>query len=198
MAYSHWIFDLDNTLADSAIDFDAMRRELDLPLGKPILEEIDTRPTAEAAELHERLEALERAYALRATALPGAHALLAALSERGCPRGILTRNSRANALETLEGCGLSCFFAADHVLGRDEAAPKPDPEGVCKLLAAWDTAPAGAVMVGDYRYDLEAGRRAGIATVYYDPQGQELWTDHADVRVQGHAELLMLLNRRAP
>ena len=62
MAYSHWIFDLDNTLADSAIDFDAMRRELDLPLGKPILEEIDTRPAAEAAALHKRLEELERAY----------------------------------------------------------------------------------------------------------------------------------------
>ena len=80
MAYTHWIFDLDNTLADSAIDFDAMRRALDLPLGKPILEEIDTRPAAEAAALHKRLEELERAYALRATPLPGTHALLAALA----------------------------------------------------------------------------------------------------------------------
>ena len=63
MAHTHWIFDLDNTLADSAIDFDAMRRALDLPLGKPILEEIDTRPAAEAAALHKRLEELEHAYA---------------------------------------------------------------------------------------------------------------------------------------
>ena len=44
-----WIFDLDNTLADSAIDFNAMRQELGLPLGKGMLEEIDTRPAAEAA-----------------------------------------------------------------------------------------------------------------------------------------------------
>ena len=197
MAYTHWIFDLDNTLADSAIDFDAMRRALDLPLGKPILEEIDTRPAAEAAALHKRLEELERAYALRATPLHGAHALLAALAERGCPRGILTRNSRANALATLAGCGLAGFFAADHVLGRDEAAPKPDPAGVQKLLAAWDAAPASAVMVGDFRYDLEAGRRAGVATIYYDPQDQGLWTDSADIRVQSHTELLILINGNA-
>tara|TARA_B100000029_G_scaffold380207_1_gene375201 strand:- start:766 stop:1362 length:597 start_codon:yes stop_codon:yes gene_type:complete len=197
LAYTHWIFDLDNTLADSAIDFDAMRRALDLPLGKPILEEIDTRPAAEAAALHKRLEELEHAYALRATPLPGAHALLAALAERGCPRGILTRNSRANALATLAGCGLAGFFAADHVLGRDEAAPKPDPAGVQELLAAWDAAPASAVMVGDFRYDLEAGRRAGVATIYYDPQDQGLWTDSADIRVQSHTELLTLINGNA-
>ena len=33
MNFTHWIFDLDNTLADSAIDFNAMRQELGLPLG---------------------------------------------------------------------------------------------------------------------------------------------------------------------
>ena len=195
--YTHWIFDLDNTLADSAIDFDAIRRALDLPPDKPILEEIGTRPATEASALHKRLEELERAYALRATPLPGAQALLAALAEHGCPRGILTRNSRANAFATLAGCGLAGFFAADHVLGRDEAAPKPDPAGVQKLLAAWDAAPAGAVMVGDFHYDLEAGHRAGIATIYYDPQDQRLWTDHADIRVQSHTELLALINGNA-
>ena len=195
--YTHWIFDLDNTLADSAIDFDAIRRALDLPPDKPILEEIGTRPATEASALHKRLEELERAYALRATPLPSAQALLAALAERGCPRGILTRNSRANAFATLAGCGLAGFFAADHVLGRDEAAPKPDPAGVQKLLAAWDAAPAGAVMVGDFHYDLEAGHRAGIATIYYDPQDQRLWTDHADIRVQSHTELLALINGNA-
>ena len=42
--FTHWIFDLDNTLADSAIDFNAIRQELGLPLGKGMLEEIDTRP----------------------------------------------------------------------------------------------------------------------------------------------------------
>ena len=65
-------------------------------------------------------------------------------------------------------CDLAKFFDPAHVLGRDEAVPKPDPDGIRKLLAAWGAAPATAVMVGDFRYDLEAGRRAEVTTIYYD------------------------------
>jgi HAD superfamily hydrolase (TIGR01509 family) len=198
MNFTHWIFDLDNTLADSAIDFNAMRQDLGLPLDKPILEEIDTRPTAEAAELHRHLAEIERGFALRATPLPGVHEILSALAKRGARLGILTRNSRANALETLAVCDLAEFFDPARVLGRDEAAPKPDPEGIHKLLAAWDAAPDTAVMVGDFRYDLEAGRRAGAATIYYDAQNQDLWTADADIRVQSHAELLTLIRGEQP
>jgi HAD superfamily hydrolase (TIGR01509 family) len=195
---THWVFDLDNTLADSAIDFDAMRRELGLPLGKPILEEIDARPATEAAALHRRLAEIERGFALRATPLPGVHKLLSTLIERGAQLGILTRNSRANALETLEVCDLTEYFDPDHVLGRDEAAPKPHPEGILKLLAAWNATPETAVMVGDFHYDLEAGRRAEVTTIYYDAAGQDLWTAEADLRVQSHAALLDLIQRKNP
>ena len=166
MNYSHWIFDLDNTLADSAIDFDALRQELGIPPGKPILEEIDTRPDAEAALLHRRLGELERNFARRATPLPGAHEMLTALAGRGAQLGILTRNSRTNALETLAVCDLAKHF---------------EPEQ--------DT----AVMVGDFRYDLEAGRRAGTATIYYDVEDKGQWTAEADFRVRSHSELLTLI-----
>lgn len=193
MNYTHWIFDLDNTLADSAIDFDALRRELGIPQGQPILEEIDTRPPAEATALHHRLGELERDFARRATPLPGTHELLTALAGHGARLGILTRNTRANALETLAICDLNKYFEPVHVLGRDEAAPKPDPEGIRKLLATWEATPVTAVMVGDFHYDLQAGRRAGTATIYYDNEDKNLWTAEADLRVRSHAELLALL-----
>ena len=192
---NHWIFDLDDTLAKSAIDFDAMRRELGLPLGKPILEEIETRPVNEADALHTRLAELERSYALRATPLPGVHDLLAELVKCNARLGILTRNSRDNALETLAVCNLDGFFDSADVLGRDEAAPKPEPDGIRKLLAAWKTTPERAAMVGDFRYDLEAGRRAGVITVYYDAHNKDLWSAEADHRVSSHTELLNLLRR---
>ena len=38
-------------------------------------------------------------------------------------------------------------------------------------------------MVGDYRFDLEAGRNAGVATVHLDVDGGETWPDVTDVRV---------------
>lgn len=189
--FTHWIFDLDNTLANSAIDFNAMRQKLGLPLGQDILAAIDGRPAPEAAVLRRRLAVLEREYALRAQPLPGVHALLTSLVQRDARLGILTRNNHANALQTLAVCDLAKFFDPADVLGRDEAAPKPDPDGIRKLLAAWGAAPATAVMVGDFRYDLEAGRRAEVATIHYDALGQDLWP--ADFRVQSHAELLALV-----
>lgn len=192
--FTHWIFDLDNTLADSSIDFNAMRQQLGLPLDQDILAAINARPTAEATVLRRRLAEIEREYALHARPLPGVHALLTSLVQRNARLGILTRNSHANALQTLAVCDLAEFFNPAHVLGRDEAAPKPDPDGIRKLLAAWGAAPATAVMVGDFRYDLEAGRRAGVTTLYYDAAGQDLWTAEADFRVQSHAELLALVS----
>ncbi len=81
---------------------------------------------------------------------------------------------------------------------RDEAAPKPDPEGILVLLAAWNATPESTVMVGDFRYELEAGRRAGVATIYYDDQQQDLWTAAADFRVRSHTELLTLIRADQP
>jgi phosphoglycolate phosphatase-like HAD superfamily hydrolase len=69
------------------------------------------------------------------------------------------------ALHTLETCGLAHHFHPDHVLGRECADPKPSPEGIARLLAAWAADPEDAVMVGDYRDDAETGRAAGVATV---------------------------------
>jgi phosphoglycolate phosphatase-like HAD superfamily hydrolase len=79
------------------------------------------------------------------------------------------------------------------VLGREAAAPKPDPEGIRRLLAHWRAEPHQAVMVGDYRYDLLAGRAAGTATVYVDFRGGFEFAEHADVSVDSLGALAALL-----
>ncbi len=186
----HWVFDLDGTLTLAVHDFDALRRELGLPLGRPILEAVAERPPDEAAALRARLDVLEAELVARTRAAPGATALLTALADRGARVGILTRNSLANARATLAHCGLDGFVDAADVLGRDEARPKPDPDGVLRLLARWGAAPAGAVMVGDFRFDLEAGRAAGTATVSVDPSGAHPWAALADRCVASLEELL--------
>ncbi len=47
----------------------------------------------------------------------------------------------------------------------DAAESKPDPDIVCAGLALARSGPESAVMVGDTPYDIEAARRAGIATI---------------------------------
>ncbi len=184
-----WIFDLDGTLTLVAHDFDAIRVELGLPEGRSILEAIADREAEDRARLTEQLDRIELEIAGRARAQPGAHALLSALVGRGKHLGIVTRNSEANALATLDAAGLSGFFAAESVVGRGRAAPKPAPDGIARLLRLWDARPERGLMIGDFRFDLEAGRAAGVATVYFDPANEDAWSHLADRRIQALAEL---------
>ena len=186
----HWIFDLDGTLTVAVHDFDAIRVALGLPRGEPILELLAALDPAEAAPLRRRLDEIELELARAARAADGAHDLLAALRSRGARVGILTRNSHHNALETLARCGLQGHFSPTDVIARDHGPLKPNPAGVHALLRAWRAAPSSAVMVGDYLYDLQAGRNAGTATVYVDVSGEFPFAEHADLSVRNLAELL--------
>ena len=191
LAHRHWIFDMDGTLTLAVHDFDAIRAELGLPAGRPILEALAERRDGERAALTRRLDVIEGRLAREARPQPGADTLLRALADRSAHLGILTRNSRENALLTLEAAGLAAYFQPENVLGRDEAAPKPSPAGVLRLLAQWRAEAGTAVMVGDYRYDLLCGRAAGAKTVYLDPSGRFDFADLADHRIRRLDELLL-------
>lgn len=195
---THWIFDMDGTLTVAAHNFEAIRAELGLPAGKPILETLAALPPHRADPLRRRLDEIEWQLACRAKPQPGAQELLAGLHRQGARLGILTRNSRRNACKTLQVCGLLPFFNPECVLGRESAPPKPNPDGICRLLARWNAAPGSAVMVGDYLFDLEAGRRAGAATVHVDINGHGLWPEYTDVRVQNLRQLAALAVKPGP
>jgi len=189
----YWIFDMDGTLTIAVHDFDAIRATLGLPSGQPILETVAKLPAAEAEAIYRRLDEIELELARDSTPQAEAKALLHGLRQRGATLGILTRNSVLNAHETLKACGLLDFFEPACILGRESvAAPKPDPDGIHKLLTHWNAPPNEAVMVGDYLFDLEAGRKAGVATVHLDVNGDGGWPDHTDFRVQNLSELLKL------
>ncbi len=174
---------MDGTLTETVHDFDAIRQALDVPPGQPILEYLDGLPAEAALDRYQRLEQIERELAMVSRARPGAVDLLQRLTRRGSRVGILTRNTLDNAVTTLAVCGLDGFFDSACVMGREQALPKPHPEGVHKLLRRWGAAPQSSVMVGDYVFDLQAGRAAGTATVYLDVRDERRWTDYADVTV---------------
>lgn len=177
----HWIFDMDGTLTLAAHDFQAFKVRVGIPLDQTILEHIADSPPDRAAALQQALHAWEDGIARRARPAEDAVALLRHLSERGHRLGVLTRNLRRLAFVTLDAAGLRHHFADAAVLGRDSAAPKPSPDGIRRLLRAWGADPADTVMVGDYLFDIEAGRAAGAATVLIDrPQERPPWGHLAD------------------
>ncbi|HEX3999569.1 MAG TPA: HAD family hydrolase [Pirellulales bacterium] len=157
------IFDLDGTLVASALDFELMRAEMRLPSGVPLLETIAELPPEDRLRCHEILHRHELAGAARAELMPGVGMFLDSLAERGLRRAVVTRNSRILTIPLLARLGLDF----DPVLTRDDGPVKPDPASIQHICRIWQTGAARVVMLGDYRFDLELGRRAGAKSVLY-------------------------------
>jgi len=153
------IFDLDGTLTEPLLDFDAMRAEIGLPPG-PILEQLEHADAATRARADEILRRHERDAIARATLADGCAELLAHLAARGIPTAILTRNVR----EVVDAFVRTFGFVFAAIYTREDGPPKPSPAGVLALCAAMGAAPADTLVVGDYKFDILAGRDAGCAT----------------------------------
>ncbi len=130
-----------------------------------------------------KLHQLELDIATRSVAQPHAHEMLDKLRSDGCHLGILTRNAKDIADVTLEAAGLSQFFEDEYVLGRDQCAPKPDPAGIIHLMKKWESSIQQTIMVGDYVFDLQAGRNAGVATIHFDTSAQFAWPQYTDFMI---------------
>lgn len=168
----HWVFDMDGTLTIAKHDFMAMRQALGLRLDRPILESIAELPEAEATRVRTLLHKIELKVAHQSEAAEGARLLLDQLTARQAQLGILTRNNLLNAEVTLAASDLATYFPAPNILGRDCNTPKPSPAGIQQLQSQWQCTPSSMAMVGDSIFDLQAGRNAGVMTIYIDPTGE--------------------------
>ncbi|MBB6257030.1 HAD superfamily hydrolase (TIGR01549 family) [Xanthomonas arboricola] len=192
--YRHWVFDMDGTLTEAVHDFALIRRALEIPPEADILHHLGSLPAEQAAAKHAWLLEHERELAQAAQPAPGAVALVRALQTAGCRLGMLTRNARALAQVTLQAIGLHDAFAWDDIVGRDEAAPKPAPDGLQYFAQRWAVEGTALVMVGDHHNDLACGRAVGACTVLVNTPGDP-WPGLADWRLQDCTQLLAQWNR---
>lgn len=189
LAKRYWIFDMDGTLTIAKHDFPAMRAELGLNPDQTILESLAALPPEQAAPIRARLHEMELDIAKKSEPAQGAFELLSYLKAHRKPFGILTRNSALNTLVTLQAAGLAHFFTPAQLISRDDAPPKPDPAGILHLLKTWQGSPDQAVMVGDFYYDLQAGRAAQTTTLYVDHTGKFPYQAEADIWMQTLTDL---------
>jgi phosphoglycolate phosphatase len=191
-APSRVIFDFDNTLIDSRIDFAALRARLvdqiaqvgvaeprdellRLPIPQIVLRAEAVAPAIKA-ELWATIERFEEEGLRGATAMPHAAHVLAALRARGHDLAILTNNARPATARMLAHHGLSSFF--DLTVTRDDVpAMKPDPAGV-RFILARTTIGARVVLIGDSWIDGRAAEDAGVRFIGFGGR-------RADVEARG-------------
>lgn len=194
------LFDLDGTLTfPGAIDFPAVKKELGCPLDQPILEYIQTQPLSRRSRLSAILAKREKAAAEASCPNVGAEHCLGALMREGLPIGLLTRNSMASVEAVLERFRSvsSEDFAA--VVTRETSPPKPHPGGVLEAARRMGLSPRELLMVGDFRFDVMAGKAAGAKTALLTNGGRSACDDPPPDYVIGRlTELLPLLGICGP
>jgi len=160
------LFDFDGTLTQpGALDFAVIKQAIGCPHDMAILEFIKLQSPKNRVVLMDILEGYEAEAARLSTPNQGAEACLSTLRMRNVPIGIITRNSLksvVSAIQQFDGIECHDFHA---VITREAAPPKPSPEGVFKAAALMDCLAEELMVVGDFRFDVIAGKRAGAGTI---------------------------------
>jgi phosphoglycolate phosphatase len=173
-----YLFDIDGTLLDSALDIcGAVQQVLDDNGGGakdfeylksfigfhliPLF--ADVFPHYTPAQIDDLVEQYRQTYRARGHKLtkvyPGVKEGLAALGGR---KSTATTKGTPTTRLVLEQFGLIQHF--EHVQGTDGFPCKPEPNVILTALAALGAHPEDCLMVGDSTADMEAGRRAGVKT----------------------------------
>lgn len=171
------IFDLDNTLVDSELDFGLIKREIGTDM--PILEYRSSLDPAGQERVDRILDRHEKRAAAKCVLLPGARELLDFLETGPVRSALLTRNSRKTIATLLKR--LDMRF--DITLSREDSEPKPSPSPLLLICERLAMEPAKALMVGDYLYDMQSAERAGAITMLVDSPHRHRFEYDADYEV---------------
>ncbi|HOM96275.1 MAG TPA: HAD family hydrolase [Methanofastidiosum sp.] len=180
--YALFLFDMDGTLVKFKLDFEHLKKvargiledngiyieikgslietmkEL-RPIFKDELDYIEFTKSMEKIIVDHELEASEKA-----EAFPQSIELLKILKSKGKSVGIITRNSKAASMKTLELSGLLDYM--DVIITREDVQKvKPDPEHVEVAINYLRKKAEDTVVIGDHTYDILSGKRAGCFTI---------------------------------
>jgi HAD superfamily hydrolase (TIGR01549 family) len=174
-----FIFDLDGTLVTSSLDFLAIKAEIGCPAAEDALVYIAQLPTEQQQrEAIDIIHFHELQDAQSCDWIPGAEAFVNECAARTLPMAIVTRNSQRSSKIKVEKNNIPINL----LLTREDSKPKPHPEALLGIAREFRL-PAGQIMmVGDYRYDLEAGRNANMTSCLVNFSVEPDYSHLADYR----------------
>ena len=177
------LFDLDGTLVDSLDDLTDAVNHMLVGFGRIPLQPSEVRQlvgkgarnlvqralaTSAPDEIDRGLAAFTEFNALhiadKSKLYLGTRELLQQLAHRGIRMAVISNKQEALSRLILKSLEVDTFF--DIIAGGDTFVEmKPSPLPLMKVIEKLSCSPANAVMIGDSINDIQAGNRAGIATI---------------------------------
>jgi phosphoglycolate phosphatase len=171
-----YLFDLDGTLVDSAVDICGTIQEVLHASGRSDVEDALLRRYIGRhlidlfTDLDFPPESMDRMVAdYRAIYTAGGHLNTSVypgvgdmLSRLGGLKSTATTKGTPTTKVILEKFDLMKYF--NHIQGTDGFPAKPQPDVILKSLEIFGIPPQDCLMIGDAPSDMEAGRRAGVRT----------------------------------
>jgi HAD superfamily hydrolase (TIGR01509 family) len=209
--YTLFLFDMDGTLVKFKLDFEYLKRvtrkileenRIQLEIKGSLIEtlkELRSEFSEEEAysEFVKKIENIVIQHEIEASekaeAFPHSIDLLKSLKSKGKNIGIVTRNNKAASINTLKVTGLIEYM--DVIVTREDVEKvKPDPEHVEVAMKYLGKKAKDTVVIGDHRYDVLAGKRAGCFTigVLSGVSSEDLLND-ADLIVSSLEEIIPFL-----
>ncbi len=213
-SYDTFIFDLDGTLVTLEIDFSALKKELgellasygfpkekilwkkstieSLELFKKEMETLSLDSKTAMDKVRSRIYKYEVEMASRTMPIDGATNILEYLKKKGYKIAIVTRNNRRAAKISIKNACISQYI--DVVVAREDVTNmKPDPEQFETALQALGSLPKNSVVVGDFIFEITAGKKLGCFTIgVLTGNGDKELLKGADNIISSVAELRML------
>ncbi len=151
------IFDLDNTLVSSDMNFKDLRQQLGCPQSEDLLDYVEKLEHPHHKEhAHNVIFDHEISDAEQSSPMLGCHEILAYLHKEKIKTAIVTRNCQIATQQKLKHNNIE----VERVITRECYPPKPNPLSLQVLAKDWRLMPHEVLYVGDFLYDLQTAYNA--------------------------------------
>ncbi|MGR5117645.1 HAD family hydrolase [Vibrio astriarenae] len=174
------VFDLDNTLVSSSLNFASIRADIGCPSEDDLLSFADNLDCSrQRTNVHQTIVSHEMSDAHSAELMEGCQEFLAHLKSTNLYTGIVTRNCIKAATLKLDRLKLD----VNELICREHFPPKPAPDSLLALAKHWSLQVSEVLYVGDYLYDIQAANNANMPSCLITHDNQPDYAHLATISV---------------
>lgn len=175
------VFDLDNTLVSSNMDFARLREQIGCPSTEDLLSYVEQLECHHASKQAQALILQhELDDALSSHPMPGCQSLLDFIHFNELLTAIITRNCAQAAEQKVAHNELP----VSRIITREHFPPKPAPDSLLSLADEWQLQNHQILYVGDYLYDLQAAFNAEMPSCLVTHGKPSQFNAHASLVVE--------------